>query len=115
MNTFKVYVIDYNDSVMKFICSDYDIIFYEKIDRSWVYPKSSEEISDEIDFLNEERMKIEERIIDVKWNEDGGAEMDGVIDLSPMGCRTGFYFTIFGDRDEAYVAEHLLNVLKKVK
>lgn len=41
-------------------------------------------------------------------------EIDGVIDLSPMGCRTGFYFTIFGDRDEAYVAEHMMNVLKKV-
>jgi S-ribosylhomocysteine lyase len=41
-------------------------------------------------------------------------EMDGVIDFSPMGCRTGFYFTIFGDHDEAYVAEHMMNVLKKV-
>ena len=25
-------------------------------------------------------------------------EMEGVIDLSPMGCRTGFYFTVWGDR-----------------
>ncbi len=41
-------------------------------------------------------------------------EMDGVIDLSPMGCRTGFYFTIFGDKSEEFVAEHLLNVLMKV-
>ncbi|MBQ9495521.1 MAG: S-ribosylhomocysteine lyase [Treponema sp.] len=41
-------------------------------------------------------------------------EMEGVIDFSPMGCRTGFYFTLFGDVDEAYVAEHMLNVLKKV-
>lgn len=41
-------------------------------------------------------------------------EMEGVIDLSPMGCRTGFYFTIFGDHDEEYVCGHLLNVLKKV-
>ena len=40
--------------------------------------------------------------------------MEGVIDLSPMGCRTGFYFTIFGDHDEEYVCNHLLNVLKKV-
>ena len=31
-----------------------------------------------------------------------------------MGCRTGFYFTIFGDHDEEYVCNHLLNVLKKV-
>lgn len=41
-------------------------------------------------------------------------EMDGVIDFSPMGCRTGFYFTIFGDRDEEYVAGHMSSVLKKV-
>ncbi|MBQ9630507.1 MAG: S-ribosylhomocysteine lyase [Treponema sp.] len=41
-------------------------------------------------------------------------EMDGVIDFSPMGCRTGFYFTLFGDVDEAFVAEHMLNILKKV-
>lgn len=41
-------------------------------------------------------------------------EMEGVIDFSPMGCRTGFYFTLFGDVDEIYVAEHMLNVLKKV-
>jgi S-ribosylhomocysteine lyase len=41
-------------------------------------------------------------------------EMEGVIDFSPMGCRTGFYFTIFGDYDEEYVARHMLNVLEKV-
>lgn len=41
-------------------------------------------------------------------------EMEGVIDLSPMGCRTGFYFTIFGDHDEEYVCNHLMNVLRKV-
>ena len=41
-------------------------------------------------------------------------EMEGVIDLSPMGCRTGFYFTLFGELDEETVANHLLNVLEKV-
>ena len=41
-------------------------------------------------------------------------EVGGVIDFSPMGCRTGFYFTVFGDHDEAFVAEHMLSVLKKV-
>ena len=41
-------------------------------------------------------------------------EIDGVIDFSPMGCRTGFYFTVFGDVDEAYIATRLLIVLKKV-
>ena len=37
-----------------------------------------------------------------------------VIDFSPMGCRTGFYFTVWGNRTEADIAQHLVNVLKKV-
>ena len=41
-------------------------------------------------------------------------EIDGIIDFSPMGCRTGFYFTLFGELDEETVANHLLNVLEKV-
>ncbi len=41
-------------------------------------------------------------------------EIDGVIDFSPMGCRTGFYFTVWGDRDEEFIAKHLLPVFKKV-
>lgn len=41
-------------------------------------------------------------------------EISDVIDFSPMGCRTGFYLTLFGDYEEAVVAQHLLNVLTKV-
>ncbi len=41
-------------------------------------------------------------------------EIPGVIDFSPMGCRTGFYFTLWGENDESYIAEHMLNVLDKV-
>lgn len=41
-------------------------------------------------------------------------EMEGVIDLSPMGCRTGFYFTVWGDQSEEEIAGHFMNVLKKV-
>jgi S-ribosylhomocysteine lyase len=41
-------------------------------------------------------------------------ELNGVIDFSPMGCRTGFYFTLWGDHDEAYIAEHMLVVMKKI-
>ncbi|GMO66701.1 MAG: S-ribosylhomocysteine lyase [Treponemataceae bacterium] len=41
-------------------------------------------------------------------------ELDGIIDFSPMGCRTGFYLTVFGDVDEAFMAGKMLNVLKKV-
>ncbi len=41
-------------------------------------------------------------------------EIDDVIDFSPMGCRTGFYLTLFGDRTEPEIAEKLLVVLGKV-
>lgn len=41
-------------------------------------------------------------------------EIDGVIDFSPMGCRTGFYFTLWGEHDEGFIAEHMMNVFKKV-
>ena len=37
-----------------------------------------------------------------------------VIDFSPMGCRTGFYFTLWGEHTEEWIAERLLNVLRKV-
>lgn len=41
-------------------------------------------------------------------------ELDGVIDLSPMGCRTGFYLVIFGEHQEEYIAGKVRNVLSKV-
>ena len=41
-------------------------------------------------------------------------EIDGVIDFSPMGCRTGFYFTVFGDYTESEICLHFKNILKKV-
>lgn len=41
-------------------------------------------------------------------------EIDGVIDFSPMGCRTGYYLTVWGDRDEEYIANHLIPVFEKV-
>ena len=41
-------------------------------------------------------------------------EIEGVIDFSPMGCRTGFYFTVFGDLQEEEIANHFVSVLTKV-
>ncbi len=41
-------------------------------------------------------------------------ELEGIIDFSPMGCRTGFYLTVFGDLQESFIAEKMLIVLKKV-
>lgn len=37
-----------------------------------------------------------------------------VIDFSPMGCRTGFYFTVWGEHSEEEIANHMLNVMRKV-
>lgn len=41
-------------------------------------------------------------------------ELDGVIDLSPMGCRTGFYLTIFGEPTEGEIGVAMRTVLAKV-
>ncbi|MGG7159571.1 S-ribosylhomocysteine lyase [Clostridium baratii] len=40
--------------------------------------------------------------------------LDGVIDISPMGCRTGFYMIIWGDRDPAEVKSAVEKVLEIV-
>ncbi|OJT84772.1 S-ribosylhomocysteine lyase, partial [Clostridioides difficile] len=39
--------------------------------------------------------------------------LDGVIDLSPMGCRTGFYLILWGDVDAKTVKIGLEEALKK--
>lgn len=41
-------------------------------------------------------------------------ELDGVIDLSPMGCRTGFYLIIIGDKEENEIKKALIKCLHKV-
>ena len=41
-------------------------------------------------------------------------KLEGVIDLSPMGCRTGFYLTIWGDRECNEIKEAAEYSLNKV-
>ncbi|MGI6576081.1 MAG: S-ribosylhomocysteine lyase [bacterium] len=41
-------------------------------------------------------------------------ELPGIIDLSPMGCRTGFYLIVWGDREAQEVQAALLNSLARV-
>lgn len=41
-------------------------------------------------------------------------EFDGVIDFSPMGCRTGFYFTLFGEHTEEEIYLHFKSILEKI-
>lgn len=41
-------------------------------------------------------------------------EVQGVIDISPMGCRTGFYLVIWDSHSTEEIATGLRNVLQKV-
>lgn len=41
-------------------------------------------------------------------------EINDVIDISPMGCRTGFYLILLGDLEEKAVAQALVRALDKV-
>ncbi|MGI5058876.1 S-ribosylhomocysteine lyase [Treponema pectinovorum] len=41
-------------------------------------------------------------------------EIETVIDFSPMGCRTGFYLTVWGDVKEEDIVAPLLKVFEKV-
>lgn len=38
--------------------------------------------------------------------------LEGIIDLSPMGCRTGFYMSIFGDIESSTIKKALEESLK---
>ena len=39
---------------------------------------------------------------------------EDIIDLSPMGCRTGFYLTVWGEKSESDIKTPLVSSLKKV-
>ena len=41
-------------------------------------------------------------------------KMENIIDLSPMGCRTGFYLVMWGDVDAKTIKEGLERALEKV-
>jgi len=41
-------------------------------------------------------------------------ELTGIVDVSPMGCRTGFYMIIWDEHEPKEVAAALTAVLKKV-
>lgn len=41
-------------------------------------------------------------------------ELENIIDLSPMGCRTGFYLIMWGDVDPSLVKSGLERALQKV-
>lgn len=39
--------------------------------------------------------------------------LEGIIDLSPMGCRTGFYMIMWGEHTTAEVRDALVTVMKE--
>ncbi|HZK38285.1 MAG TPA: S-ribosylhomocysteine lyase [Clostridia bacterium] len=41
-------------------------------------------------------------------------ELNDVVDISPMGCRTGFYLILVGEVTEKKVAGALINALNKI-
>lgn len=41
-------------------------------------------------------------------------KLEGIIDLSPMGCRTGFYMSMFGEHTTDEIKEALIYGLEKV-
>jgi S-ribosylhomocysteine lyase len=41
-------------------------------------------------------------------------ELPGIIDISPMGCRTGFYLILWGEYDTVTVRNALTTVLKGI-
>lgn len=43
------------------------------------------------------------------------ASLGDLIDASPMGCRTGFYLTVFGEPEEVKVAAALTRALEAVR
>ena len=45
------------------------------------------------------------------WMRD---ELTGIIDISPMGCRTGFYMIVWGEHSLEDIRTALRNVLEKV-
>ena len=42
------------------------------------------------------------------------SKLNGIIDLSPMGCRTGFYLSVWGDRNPEEIKEALESALEAV-
>lgn len=41
-------------------------------------------------------------------------EEERIIDISPMGCRTGFYLILLGEASPEKIARYLINALQKV-
>ncbi len=55
-----------------------------------------------------------EHLLATYLRETDEAFSSKIIDISPMGCRTGFYMTIWGEHDPKLIAEKVTESLKLV-
>lgn len=91
------------------MCSTYtgkmgDVV--TKFDIRFTQPNESEMQSEGIHTL--------EHLLATYLRESDKAFSESIIDVSPMGCRTGFYMTIWGEWEATYVAEKITDALKLV-
>ena len=77
-----------------------------KFDLRFTQPNESEMQSEGIHTL--------EHLLATYLRDADEAFASKIIDISPMGCRTGFYMTIWGEWDEAVIAQKLTEALKLV-
>jgi len=77
-----------------------------KFDIRFTQPNESEMQSEGIHTL--------EHLLATYLRETDPLFSESIIDVSPMGCRTGFYMTIWGDWDAAYVASRISDALRLV-
>lgn len=85
-------------SVLKGKCGD----TVTKYDIRFMQPNKEEMLSDGIHTL--------EHLLATHLRDDENE----IIDISPMGCRTGFYMTMWGNRSAESVADMITDALKKV-
>lgn len=77
-----------------------------KFDLRFTQPNESEMQSEGIHTL--------EHLLATYLRDADEAFASKIIDISPMGCRTGFYMTIWGEWDESVIAQKLTEALKLV-
>ncbi len=90
-------------------CSSYsgkngDVV--TKFDIRFTQPNESE--------MQSEGIHTMEHLLATYLRETDKDFSESIIDVSPMGCRTGFYMTIWGDWDASYVAGKVTDALKLV-
>ncbi len=66
------------------------------------------------DQMQSEGMHTLEHLLATYLREGDPDFSEAIIDVSPMGCRTGFYMTIWGEWEAAKVASEVTNALRLV-